>query len=389
MRFLVTIFVYAFLLDALLSAASEWLPISPVRNTVALLVLSLGLLLYTLSAFITQVPRRIVIPATLLLVWGNVCGGFPISFLMPEHAQTIMAWVQLPCAILLLGIHWHWRRSPPALPLPGFPWRRFAVVALLTIALAPLALTTGLVNALGTFMEDGTDGYLKLRPAGLLLEEREFAKDEKRVRLVSMMHIGRRGFYEQIHSSLPANDGAIVLLEGISDKEGLLTERFTYVNFAKMLGLTSQESSALQQGKPEPEATPTAITNLEPRVRYRHADLDISLFDPVTIEFINTIGALLAKPSFQSFLQTANDPESPLNREGADEIVMDDILYKRNEHLVAEIDDALKTSRVVIVPWGALHLPDIEFALKERGFTEIRRIERQVVAFRPETNSSR
>ena len=41
---------------------------------------------------------------------------------------------------------------------------------------------------------------------------------------------------------------------------------------------------------------------------------------------------------------------------------------RRTVHLLEEIDQALETSDLIIVPWGAMHLPEIEASLLSQGF---------------------
>ena len=50
------------------------------------------------------------------------------------------------------------------------------------------------------------------------------------------------------------------------------------------------------------------------------------------------------------------------------EAVEEDFLIRRNGNLLREIDAALADYRRVVVPWGALHLPEIERGVVERGF---------------------
>ncbi len=60
---------------------------------------------------------------------------------------------------------------------------------------------------------------------------------------------------------------------------------------------------------------------------------------------------------------------------------MTDILTNRNAHLANEIRSALDDYDVVIVPWGALHMPEIEDTLESWGFQKTREIDRPVVKF--------
>jgi hypothetical protein len=52
----------------------------------------------------------------------------------------------------------------------------------------------------------------------------------------------------------------------------------------------------------------------------------------------------------------------------ASETVVHDILTRRNERLLGEIEAALSDYERVVVPWGALHMPWIEREIERLGF---------------------
>jgi len=372
----VTIFLGGFLLDAALSVADIWLPISPLRNFVAWLVLAAAMLLGAISFFTPRLPKRFIWPPVAFLVWGGLCGGFPLAFVWPDATMPALSIAQLVLALGMLAGH---MLSRPAPERPAFSWQNFALSSGVVALAFPVVLVCATLNTIGVAIESSTGGYVKLRPAGLMLEERQLEKDGRRVRLVSMMHIGERSFYENILSSLPTQSAAIVLLEGVSDREGLIRGRFSYANVATLLGLTSQESSTLQRETSEERP---ATSSHASQVEFRRADVDISTFQPLTIDFINTIGGVLANPTLENTLRTLQAPDSPFHHPHADEIVQRDILDNRNAHLLDEIDNALRTHDLVVVPWGALHLPGIEADLKARGFRETARTDRPIVHWR-------
>jgi len=381
MRLLVSIFLYGYLLDALLSLASEWLPVAMLRGVVAWAVFCFGLVLYLLTAFMPRLPKRIILPAFLFLVWAGVCGGFPLAFLIPEHYEIALEGSQLALGIGLLFVQWRAQRTPPQLEAAHFSWGGFAFVTVLSIVLLPLALAAAVVNSTGVYLETASGGYVKLRPAGLLLEERVLTKGDRHVRLVSMIHIGEKSFYDHIRASIPTNETAVVLLEGVTDDKGLLKSHFSYAKIAALLGLDAQEKSDFQREGKIASAPGDSQSGKKQTVEYRRADVDISIFQPLTLEFINALGVILSNPTAATVLSVVEAPDSPFKKPDADAVVMHDIIDRRNDHLLSEIDGALQTSQTVIVPWGALHLPTIEAGLKTRGFTETSRVSRPVIHF--------
>ncbi len=378
MRLLVSIFLYGFLLDAVLSVASEWLPIAAIRAVVAWSVFCIGLVLYILTAFVPRLPKRLLLPPFLFLAWADIGGGFPLAFVAPHHYLPVLEWTQLALAAGLLFVYRRSRRVPPKLDAPAFSWPAFAAITIFTILAAPLLLVAAAINSIGVYAEATSGGYVKLRPEGLLLEEREMTKGDKRVRLVSMIHIGEKGFYDRILASMPTKGAAVVLLEGVTDDKGLLKSRFSYSKIATLLGLDSQEGSSFQQNGRKASSRQEPQTSAKAQVEYRRADVDISMFQPLTLEFMNAVGVILADPTLATVMSAMQAPDSPFKQPHADEIVMHDILDKRNAHLMAEIDLALETSQTVIVPWGALHLSSIEASLKARGFRETGSVNRPV-----------
>ncbi|MCP4038180.1 MAG: hypothetical protein GY733_14665, partial [bacterium] len=61
---------------------------------------------------------------------------------------------------------------------------------------------------------------------------------------------------------------------------------------------------------------------------------------------------------------------------------MHDIIALRNQHLLGEIAGALGHYERVIVPWGALHLPEVERHMLEQGFVLEAETRRRVVAWK-------
>lgn len=376
MHRLVTVFLCAFLVDGVLSVSVDWQPVSLVQPVVALAVFGFALVLYAIMAFDRRLPKRLLLPLILFLIWASICGGFPLAFLEVPHVHVVISWMQLALGLLLFGIH---LKRPPisdATPSPAFTWRNFALTLVATMVLVPLTLVTGAVNAIGVALETTTDGYLKIRPKGLLLEEREFQKGNKRVRLVSMMHIGNREFYESVRDSFSLQLPAVVLMEGVRDDRGTFDGDFSYAPLAEKLGLQAQEADILM--KPPAKQEPTGdVTQPD----FRHSDVDVSSFHPRTLEMMRAIGHFLANPTLETALQTFGAEDSPFQGADVEDIVMTDILTNRNAHLANEIRSALDDYDVVIVPWGALHMPEIEDTLESWGFQKTREIDRPVVKF--------
>ncbi len=378
MQPLITLFLSAFLLDGVVTLTNEFVEMPLFRLAIAWPVLMVAMVLYVAMAFLPRLPKDLLLPPALFLMWTWVAGGFPLPFFVPGEARQIMAILQIGLGgILLMRAV---MRGPIELTPAGFSWRNFALTLAGTMALAPVLAAVGVVQHAGTFIERQTSGYVKLRPTGLLFEERHFQRGEKQVRLVSMIHIGEPAFYESVYDSYPHLGPAVVLMEGVSDQDNLLSNQFSYAKIAEMVGLTPQESSSVADGPGELASAAPVITVASPStVEYRRADVDIRVFQPSTIFFMNTVAAFLADPTSRETLREISDPSLPFNQPGAQEAVLADIVDKRNIHLVGELENALETHDTVIIPWGALHLPFVESTLLRWGFRETGRLDRPAI----------
>jgi hypothetical protein len=381
MQLLITLFLTSFLLDGAVTLANEFYEIPLLQAAIAWPVLVFTAVLYVAMAFTVRLPRRVILPPALFLIWAWICGGFPLPFLFPSDARLLIASAQTALGLMLL-CGFVLRRPPPSLAPAGFSWRNFGIFAAANMLVAPVVVAVGAVQHLGAFIETQTGGYVKLRPSGLMFEERHFRRAGKEIRLVSMIHIGDEDFYQSVADSYPQIGSTVVLMEGVSDNSKLLKTGFSYSKLAEMVGLTPQESAPAGAMNPAPSPdTPAALPLETPMLEYRRADVDINVFRPNTIYFINAVAAFLADPTSTDALRQISDPSSPLNQPGAQESVLSDIVDKRNFHLIGEIDAALKTHDTIIIPWGALHLPFIETALLRWGFHETERIDRPAIRF--------
>ena len=63
------------------------------------------------------------------------------------------------------------------------------------------------------------------------------------------------------------------------------------------------------------------------------------------------------------------------------EIIIDDILHRRNMGVIHYLDKALVRYDTVVIPWGALHMTEIEAEVLKRGFKLQEERERVSIAF--------
>ncbi|MDD2716505.1 MAG: hypothetical protein PHW04_11505 [Candidatus Wallbacteria bacterium] len=195
-------------------------------------------------------------------------------------------------------------------------------------------------------------GFIELSASSMELTQKKYSNDSREVYLVAMMHIGERNFYEKLAASFPA-ESSIVLMEGVTDRKKLLKYHLNYQKFADFLGIDTQSDYFNPASR---------------EIECKYADLDMSDLSPGTVKFINKC----ARIHSQGF--TSQESLKEMFSQGADdkefELFKTDIVGKRNIHLLEQIAAGLKTHRIVVVPWGAYHMPGLESALLCQGFIQ-------------------
>jgi hypothetical protein len=225
---------------------------------------------------------------------------------------------------------------------------------------------------LATWTQVASNGFVSFDLHGISVDDRRYARADREIRLVGMMHLGEETAYGELVRSF-VRDSTVVLAEGVSDEEGVLQEHLAYEPAAQALGLSSQDDLEryLAESTPDGEAPEWPVV--------RHADLDASEFSPTTIEFLDWAAEVWSSGSVLAALlrireRPAHDPESL-------RVVWRDIFELRNQLLLAEIDAALEDYERIVVPWGALHLPAIEQAVTKDGFVQTGATRRRLISW--------
>ncbi|CAN5607143.1 hypothetical protein BH09VER1_BH09VER1_21240 [soil metagenome] len=397
----VNFFWFAFLANGLLSFVDEVMStqigvpgLSAVRGTVAGLVFLMSLPVAGMLIFSARVPKRVVVPMILFLWWADLCQCFPFqSWTSPWlHFCTAAAQLALAAGLLVLfkeqGSDW---RMPFALreESKGFRWKRFLLMGLGMGTALTVSILAAVAFGLAAKLEAGTGGYVRLKRDGIYVVERKFRQGDREVWLAGMTHIARREFYSDILPHADPNLPSVVLIEGVTDRKKLLKNSLHYAHFAKMLHLDSQEDSEYTQDVMDGLAATNGETTQSGReereeVRgmvFKRADVDVETFSPKTIAFIIAAMGLFQAESLDQVLTAISDPKSPLNDKGAENQVMKDILFSRNDKLVSEIDLSLKNYKRVIVPWGAFHLSGVQSWLISHDFVQQGEVERKAIGF--------
>jgi hypothetical protein len=372
---LCSLFLVLFIADAGMSVLDDALTFSagvtilaPLRGLIGVLVMLGAMLLYGLMALTPIVPKRWIIPLILFLP-AVMLAGVPFSIYFFNHAQIFVcaaSLLELALGLWILRsvvgrLGWRW----PLVREDQLGTRAFSLGNTIGFVLANVcvlfpAILLYLAVCASLAADHFTDGFMALRPSGLILRAKSYTRaDGKTVELMPMMHMGDAGFYNRVTKSFPP--GAIVLLEGVTDTKQLLQHHLSYQHVATTLGLTAQK----EQFSPSSEHA-------------RRADVDVEEFSPPTIDFLNLTAQLysgnITPQLIVELMQKSADPRFAQQ-------LWDDILAKRNAHLTQEIRDELQHSDTIAVPWGAMHMPAMAAEMAKDGFVLSKTEEFPVVSF--------
>ncbi len=332
---------------------------------------ALGCLGVWIAAILTpRLPKRLLLPPAGFVLWWSL-GAVPLGLLLASPGAKLALGGALQAGLAAGVFVWlrlrygTWWLPRQALVGPAFRLRYSLLAAGLQLLLAPFLLAGYLALLLAENLTHSTDRFVSFGAPGLLLEERRYRRDDREVVLVGMMHVGDPAHYREVYASF-VQDGTVVLQEGISDVEGRVRVNLSYEPLAEALGLGMQPDLAevLDELRGDSDGCAERWPHL------RHADVDASEFSPETLAFIGQVAQVL----------DAADPGAALRAFGAQLRSLDsaawlaishDILERRNQHVVGELDAALPDYAVVVIPWGALHMPGIQQQLLERGFERV------------------
>lgn len=367
-------YLFAYAVDAGVSLLHDLLRgvgvppgIPELRNLIAALVVAASLLLFVWMALSPRWPKRVFLPPVLFVFWW-IFGGFPMPLLAdsPTELATMGSVIQVgvAAAAFLAVRHRTGGRSrfiEDDFVGPAFRATHTLLYSLGTgVVLLPFLMATS-VMIFVTTLEDRTGGFVDFQRDGVHLTERVYGREDRRVTLVGMMHIGRGQSYRELFESF-AEPSTVILQEGVTDHEGRLESGLDYEPLARALGLDVQLDPREVYGIDEE----TGESESEwPHVR--HSDVDLAEFSEESIGFLAATSSLFAHEDpgeglreFRDYVDAAS-PETWVR-------VEEDVLTSRNRVLIDAIDAALPEYENVVVPWGALHLPEVEEAVREREF---------------------
>jgi hypothetical protein len=357
-----SLFTALFLADAFISLADDsgiYFANNHVATTsrvlIGLVTLLASLLVYVLMAFIPAIPKQLFLPLTLFTPVTMLL-GIPFLIFYFDRAELI-GWTT-SCVQVITGLWVLWRLKgrgkfgwplvPPIwLAGPGFTGRNLVVFGLANIFGLLPAIAIWLFGCAGVAVDHFSGGFMALHPGGLSVQARTYVRnDGKTIQLFPMAHVGEADFYENIAQAFPNN--SIILMEGVSDEHDLLTNGISYKRMAAKLGLAEQHEAFVPR-----------------RGKTVRADIDVDQFSTNTLALLNLVMLVHAQGVNATNVQELLRYSPPPNLQAE---LFDDLLGKRNRHLLDEINSHLPQTANIIVPWGVAHMPGMAAEIQKSGF---------------------
>ena len=326
-----------------------------IRELVSIFAFFMAVGVYVLMGLTPMVPKRLFLPIPLFTL-ATMLAVFPIVIYCYGQLQQFAVGLSVCQVILGLALlRWSQGRFKFSWPLVpenrlggrGFSWVNLSVFGLATIFVLIPAVLIYLLLCATLAVNHFSQGFMALHPGGFTVEVRKYVRnDGKMIELFPMSHVADAGFYQQVSQTFPSN--SIILMEGVTDNKNLLTNKLSYKRMAKSLGLSEQK----QEFKPA-------------KGEWVRADVDVDQFTTDTIDILNLVTLVHAKglkpEIIQKLLQYSPSPEMETR-------LLDDLVRKRNQHLLEEIQSHLLLSDNIMVPWGVAHMPGIAKEIQNLGF---------------------
>ena len=399
MRILANLFLILFLadggfslVDELVSLLSPLEPFTALRSLLAGNVIIMAVVVYFCLGIDRRLPKRVFLP---LIIFVFLCplstwlfpalGEIRIYGLLAAAAQVALG--MLPLYFFRKGRARSLMLPPEMFVVPFFNRRNTLIFCAANLFIIPLALALLVLFMANSYMTAYTSGFMRLDPGGLRMTERVYRRDNRTVRLTAMIHVGSREYYDELSKSI-APGRVIVLAEGVSDAGNLLRNRIDYGKMADFLGLTSQKEMRFRGRLIEAEEleSPTLGAGDDKQaqtVDILRADVDVSSFRPPTMLLLDALGKHMQESrSFAKGILALNAWGEKNITPEMYAIIMDDILHRRNMIVIGHLEKALGRYDTVVIPWGALHMKEIEAEVLKQGFKLQEERERISIDFR-------
>lgn len=348
------------------------------QSSWALMVLWLFLSAWFFGGLIVAwFPKRIFITASILLILRSSM-GWPFSLVTGMEAACHILNVIL-VALAAGYVVWVFVGASFFHKRPWLRWQHsvIAVAAWMLISVASFATT---LFGAATTVNELSNGFVQITTQGISFTEKVLQKDEHRVHLIGLAHIGESDFYSDLKNSFkhPIDGGRLILTEGVTDDNNVLPDGFksgaAYAGFAEQLGLEEQKSFETGQAKNSKRGL------ADHGVTFVNADIDISELHPPHLELLVTLLETMESGDLlQSFLASST---IQVTSEELEDFLIEGLIGRRNDHLMEVFESAYRDFEEIYIPWGAAHLPDLERRFLSNGFILISEKKRLGIGFK-------
>ena len=392
MRRLANLFLLLFIATATFGIANEALRLfwgsqllHGHQQTIGFTCVGVGIVVYLGLGFNKHLPKSVLIPLFIWLGW-MLLDYWPLEDGIGDYFRLYASCWQLLLGIIILRLNRQLNNisiffTSSQLTGSSFSGRNLFFFCLISIPVIPVGLLLISYSIVGQLIATTTANFVKLKPNGLYISERVYQQENKQIRLAGMIHLAEQSFYDDLTASIP-NTKTIILAEGVSDNDNLLAEQFGYNKIAGLLGLTSQEQVHFQGRRIETINATAPISTGQNLPDILRADIDLSQFNPQTLDVLSALARHILNSDsladgYSEFNRWAMEHTEP----GLNDIVMNDLIHKRNQVVIGYLSPALNKYDTVVIPWGALHMKGIEKAVQEKDFILKRNRERLSINF--------
>ena len=208
-------------------------------------------------------------------------------------------------------------------------------------------------------------GFIRIVGPEMMSVQKIYQKEGREIHLIPMVHIADKSFYSKLLEK-HVEKHTLILSEGVSDKNKLITSDGSYNNIGKLLGLSSQKKELSI-----PESS---------KATQLRADIDVDTFSPTTISILNAAFKLSEElGEKETFMMNYVKLQGYMGNRKTLYNFFYEILEIRNKSLFKLFQENEQKFKKIVIPWGALHLPGIEKRLKSLGYKFISQKSKRVL----------
>jgi hypothetical protein len=359
----VNLYLLLFLLDSIASLADDVAALAfnittlhPLRGVVALLPFIFSFPLYFLAGSTRGFPKKIILPMAMFQIWCGVFLALPVPiYLGMQHTNLILSTTQL---LLSMAAFTYLRQKTKKRTWfytefdfhnTTFNWKRTLGFAGVNAVIAVPFFTVYLAWCASLAASHLSRGFIVLDTSGIFVESRTYTYQGRTLYLLPTFHVAEASFYRSLLESLPESNTA-VLLEGVTDNQGLLKPQFSYRKLADKFKLTMQDNRIFST-----------------RHAVQRCDVDVSQFSPQTRLFLNAVARSIQRWFSDNPLTALTEGMSSPKPDP--KLLWQDLVELRNRRLLNCMQRVMQTYDNLLIPWGAAHMPGLEEAFFKWGAT--------------------